>query len=123
MPGGDKHNLTKANHMRQLLRESDWTIGGLASEVGANPGQVHRLIHSEMNVGNVVIAGKRSTKDRGGWMKDKNINLYTWSGDDDLITMAIRAAEYLREHAKDQLGLSLANHLMRLSGASEVPKN
>jgi hypothetical protein len=45
----------------------------------------------------------------------KRSNLYTWVGDDDLITMAKRAADYLEEHAKDQLGQSIANHLRRMT--------
>lgn len=103
--------LTKADQMRQLLRSGEWNAHALASAVDAEPSAAWRLIDKELKAGNVDMVGY---KVRG----KARYKLYTWSGDDDLITMSIRAAEYLREHATDQLGKSLACHLMRLSGAS-----
>lgn len=102
---------TKADMMRQLLRAGEWTRHALAVAVDTEPSAAWRLIRTEHERGNVDIVGVTPIG---------KYKLYTWSGDDDLITMSIRAAEYLKEHATDQLGKSLARHLMRLSGASEV---
>ena len=109
--------ITKADHIRQLLRTSDWTINALAKAANAHPAQTLRLLVKELDAGNVVVTGYKNGI-FGGFGKGRKIRLYTWAGDDDLITMSIRAAEYLREKATDQLGQSLANHLMRLSGAT-----
>jgi len=104
--------ISKADRIRQLLRQGDWSAQDLADEVGCHYTGAYSLIQRELEAGNVVDVGYRvHIKVR--------CRLYTWAGDDDLITMAIRAAEYLREHATDHLGQSLANHLMRLSGATE----
>ena len=103
--------ITKADQMRQLLREGEWNSYALATAVDCEPSAAYRLIQRELTSGNVACVGyKVHGKAR--------YKLYTWAGDDDLIIMAIRAAEYLHEHAADQLGKSLANHLMRLSGAT-----
>lgn len=102
--------ITKADQMRQLLREGEWNSYSLACAVDCDPSNAYALIQREVKLGNVACVGyKVHGKAR--------YKLYTWAGDDDLITMSIRAAEYLREHAADHLGKSLANHLMRLSGA------
>ena len=109
--------MSKADNIRYLLRTSEWTVNALAKEANADPAQTLRLIVNEINKGNVVSVGYKDGSD-SGWMKGKKIRLYTWAGDDDLITMSIRAAEYLREKSTDQIGKAIANHLMRLSGAS-----
>ena len=101
--------ISKSDTMRQLLRSGEWTRHALAVAVDIEPSAAFRLIQKEHERGNVDIVG---VTQKGKY------KLYAWSGDDDLITMSIRAAEYLQEHAMDQLGKSLARHLMRLSGAS-----
>lgn len=112
--------MTKADHMRKLLRESEWGVSDLAHEADALPSQALRLIQREIERGNVECVGKKIVVCQGRFVA--TIKTYTWCGDDDLITMSIRAAEYLRERATDKLGRSLANHLMRLSGASAQPQ-
>jgi predicted transcriptional regulator len=100
--------VTTSDRMRQLLREDDWTPTELASEVGCHRSMAQNLIGKEIAAGNVQFV---SYDRRPG----SRSNLYTWVGDDDLLTMAKRAADYLEEHAKDQLGQSIANHLRRMT--------
>jgi hypothetical protein len=100
--------VTVSDKMRQLLREYDWTPAQLASEVGCRISVAQNLITREIAAGNVEFVGY----DRRPGARS---NLYAWVGDDDLITMAKRAADYLDEHAQDQLGRSLANHLRRMT--------
>jgi hypothetical protein len=94
--------------MRQLLREDDWTTTELGLAAGCARSVANNLIQRELLNGNVEFVGyKRKVGARS--------NLYTWIGDDDLLTMAKRAAEYLEEHAQDSLGKSIANHLLRMT--------
>ena len=85
----------------------------MSEEAGCHYTGAYALILRELEAGNVaqtgyIVQGRSRYK------------LYTWIGDDDLITMSIKAAEYLKEHAKDNLGQSLANHLIRLAGAKTL---
>ncbi|MDE3021938.1 MAG: hypothetical protein KGI54_08770 [Pseudomonadota bacterium] len=100
--------------MRQLLRDGEWNCHALAMEADCHHTGAYALIQRELAAGNVAEVGYVVK----GMARYKT---YIWAGDDDLITMSIRAAEYLKEHAKDHLGQSLANHLMRLTGASIKP--
>jgi hypothetical protein len=100
--------VTVSDKMRQILRDDDWTPSELASEVGCRVSVAQNLISKEIAAGNVQFVGY----DRRPGSRS---NLYTWVGDDDLITMAKRAADYLEEHAKDPLGQSIANHLRRMT--------
>jgi hypothetical protein len=100
--------ITCTDKMRQLLREDDWTTTELGLAAGCARSVANNLIQRELLNGNVEFVGyKREVGARS--------NLYTWIGDDDLLTMAKRAAEYLDEHAQDSLGKSLANHLFRMT--------
>jgi predicted transcriptional regulator len=96
--------VTKFDKMRQLLREADWTYQELADEVDCQKASAIKLVREEIAAGNVKFVGYKADS-----------NLYTWVGDDDLITMAKRAADYLEQHAKDQLGQSIAKHLRRMT--------
>jgi predicted transcriptional regulator len=100
--------ITRADKMCQLLREGDWTPKDLAVAANCLRSTAQNLITREMAAGNVECVGKTLVK--GSARK-----LYTWVGDDDLITMAKRAAGYLEENAKDKLGQSIANHLRRMT--------
>jgi predicted transcriptional regulator len=94
--------------MRQLLREDDWTTTELGLAAGCARSVANNLIQRELLNGNVEFVGyKRKVGARS--------NLYTWIGDDDLIAMTKRAADYLAEHAQDSLGKSIANHLLRMT--------
>jgi hypothetical protein len=95
--------VTKFDKMRQLLRDADWTYQELADEVDCQKASAIKLVHEEIAAGNVKFVGYKAYS-----------KLYTWVGDDDLITMAKRAADYLEEHAKDKLGQSIAHHLRRM---------
>ena len=100
--------ITCADRMRQLLREDDWTTTELGHAAGCARSVANNLIQRELLLGNVEFVGyKREPGARS--------NLYTWIGDDDLLTMAKRAAEYLDEHAHDTLGKSIARHLLRMT--------
>jgi len=90
--------------MRQLLREDDWTPTELGLAANCARSVANNLIQQEIANGNVEFVGYK--REPGARSKR-----YTWIGDDDLITMARRAAEYLSEHAQDQLGKSIAKHL------------
>jgi hypothetical protein len=100
--------VTRTDMMRQLLREDDLTPLDLAMAVGCHRSMAQHLISKEMAAGNVKFVGY----DKRPRSRSK---LYAWVGDDDLITMAKRAADYLEEHAKDQLGQSIANHIRRMT--------
>ena len=104
---------TKADHMRQLLRESEWGASELAEQADALPSQALRLIQREIAAGNVEAVGSRTMVCKGRF--SVVVKTYTWCGDDDLITAALRAAEYLRDSAPDDLGRSLSKHLFRLA--------
>lgn len=97
--------ITHRDTARQLLRQSDYTISELVTEIGADWHSLYRMIKNELKNGNVEVVSKNAHPKR-----------YTWCGDDDLITMALRAADYLRDNASDELGKSLSRHLFRLAG-------
>lgn len=100
--------ITQSDHMRQLLREDDFTPTELGLAAGCARSVANNLIQREILNGNVEFVGYK--REPGARSKR-----YTWVGDDDLLTMAKRAAEYLTEHAQDQLGKSIANHLLRMT--------
>jgi hypothetical protein len=104
---------TKAGLMRQLLRESEYGATELAEQAGALPSQALRLIQREIAAGNVEAVGSRDMVCKGRFKMQ--VKIYTWCGDDDLVTAALRAAEYLRDSAPDDLGRSLSKHLFRLA--------
>ena len=106
------NNITKADHARQLLRQRDWTMSELSKATGIGRGSLFHLIEKELKRGNVDFTGHTPC---GKYRR------FTWCGDDDLITTAIRVAEYLRAHAVDDLGKALAVQLMKLSDPPKKP--
>lgn len=101
--------MTRSDQMRQLLREREWNSFELAKAVSVDPACAWRLIRTELQRGNVDFVG---------YTPCGRYRQFTWCGDDDLITTAIRVAEYLKAHTVDDLGKALAAQLMRLSGAT-----
>jgi hypothetical protein len=100
--------MKTSDKMRQILREDDWTPTELGRAAGCARSVANNLIQREIANGNVQFVGYKQET-------GKRSNLYTWVGDDDLITMSKRAADYLDEHAQDQLGKSIANHIRRMT--------
>lgn len=91
--------VNKKEKMKRLLMKSDFTVSELAGEAGCPASHASRAIKKWVKEGMVEIVAFRDSC--------KNRPAYTWCGDDDIHTIALRAADFLR----DQIGTEPAKHL------------